>query len=442
MPRKKKVSDDEMFERIVEAEESSKTVAGTSAKENDDFSVVADELADADKEKAEILNEISSESKIEYVEDEAFETKNDALFEKMVNSKKALVSKNEQKLKEIIAAMENQDEAFRKRRYEVASRSMRRKLYENEHIISYAGEQAQTYADKKHAEAQYLLQLAQSVPPVPITGKIIGIENFNNKYAAKVNIIDERELGIFDVLIPVAYLFPYNVSDYEGYVDPEVGRTRMRDRLQSMVGAVIRFVIYDVKEERMVALGSRVKAMELTSNYYYRRATGNNRVFPGVLANAKVVSTRRDRVICDVLGADVEIKSNELSWTALDTVDNEFSVGDVFPVRIETVKPFVYKVGENSMHLYSVTASRRAALPDPKEEFFDSYNEGGIYSGIVKTGSVEQGFFVTLNGRIDCVCKPGNILKKIVKGCECTVAITKKDPEKKRLNGIIIDVTK
>ena len=160
----------------------------------------------------------------------------------------------------------------------------------------------------------------------------------------------------------------------------------------------------------------------------------------GEKALAKVVSVRTDRVKVEVCGAETTIISKELSWLALGVITDEFSINDQFYVRVSNIKEYRYdRLDGAACRLVTISASKRDAEPKPAEQYYDSFELGGYYGGVIKNADDEAGVFVNLQEKMDCLCGyPASGIPS--RGKQCIVQITRKEDAKKRLSGNIVSM--
>lgn len=329
---------------------------------------------------------------------------------------------------------------FDKRRVFAADKKEKRKLYgKNEKVVSERGAKAKTEKDYLKEEYGILKAAARSYPKKMILkGVITGVveDPITGQLSAQVKA--EKTRGLFRILIPVQELFPIRLDDYRG----ERGVEFLKNEMISRINGEIEFTVYDLHEEEKTAKGSRVEAMAIkTSRYYFNlKDDGKPEMVDGMKALAKVVSVRKDRVKVEVCGAETTIISKELSWLALGVITDEFSINDQFYVRVSNIKEYRYeRLDGAACRLVTISASKRDAEPKPAEQYYDSFELGGYYGGTIKNADDEAGVFVNLQDKMDCLCGyPASGIPS--RGKQCIVQITRKEDEKKRLSGNIINM--
>lgn len=329
---------------------------------------------------------------------------------------------------------------FDKRRVFAADKKEKRKLYgKKEKVVSERGAIAKTEKDYLKEEYEILKAAVRSYPKKMILkGVITGVveDPITGQMSAQVKADNTR--GLFKILVPVQELFPIRLEDYKG----ERGVEFLKNEMISRINGEIEFTVYDLHEAERYAKGSRVEALAIkTSRYYFNlQNDGKPEMVEGVKALAKVVSVRKDRVKVEVCGAETTIISKELSWLALDVITDEFSINDQFYVRVSNIKEYKYdRLDGAACRLVTISASKRDAEPKPAEQYYDTFELGGYYGGVIKNADDEVGVFVNLQEKMDCLCGyPASGIPS--RGKQCIVQITRKEDAKKRLSGNIVSM--
>lgn len=338
----------------------------------------------------------------------------------------AEISAIDDELKDI----ESQEKIFEKRRIHMMTKKERLEQKKQGEKVAYVnGVKAQTEEESYREEAKILRAAAKSNPVTRLTGIVVGHRETEHGILLIEVMYGKGEIPIY---IPVNQFFAYKEETYAGE-----NRKFLINDLKSRLGSEVSFCVYDVKEKEKYAIGSRLRALESESRYNYlkEKADGQPEIVKGMIAPAKVISVRKDRVRVNVAGADCVIKSPELSWTALDDLRNEFKNGDTFNVKIMEIQEFDFTADNQTYHLIKVEVSKRLAEKNPAEKYFDSFKEGETCLGEVKADA-NAGLFVRVKNKMDCLCGyPAN--GHPIRGQNVIVTITSKDEKNKRLYGII-----
>ncbi len=246
----------------------------------------------------------------------------------------------------------------------------------------------ETDADKKKND---LLDLVESQKSGKIlSGTVQGIEtsqdNQNHSFAVIYH-------GNYKVIIPVSEAVePPN--DYRGLEPDTVLRYMMTKRL----GAEVDYIVKGIDTKDNVAIASRVDAMRAKRRQYYfgTDRDGNNLIYAGICAEARVVSVIRSGIFADVFGQEVYIPIKELSYQRLMDASTQFRPGQRILVKI-------LEVERRAKPDVSVVASVKQAAENPYEKALKRYVIGNRYVGTVSMIDT-NGVFVALDGGIDCLC--------------------------------------
>lgn len=427
------LSDEEFLEEDEEEEEESEELEDEENEylEEDEFEAYLDEVMEPEGESLE-------ESEVEDIGDaDAKDAAEDIVEDtKPKRTARRTATKKATQNNQLELTPEELAYIYEKRRYNLATREERRELYRQEDVVMIPGREVKTDADLKREEA-YALQLAsQSIPKKVLNGVIQGFGYTPNGIPI-FNVTQEGTKGFIQIKIPASQMFMYDAKQYES--DGDNGRKFLEHEMLARIGAPIRFCVYRFDEKNMIAYGSRIAAMESDAAFNYVHIPPNEdrpRIFEGILAQAVVIGVRRDRVRIEVFGADTTLKSQDLSWKALGVLTDEFKVGDSFIVKIKSVEMKKYVINGKEYRLPKIKASKKEAEQRPADLYFDQFEEGQCVMGEIKAMADNNGVFVCIENKMDVLCSVPRV-NVPARGMRCVVEITKKDPETKRLNGII-----
>lgn len=278
----------------------------------------------------------------------------------------------------------------------------------------------ETEAEKARSD---LLDLVESMKTQRIlTGAIQGVEQAGSRSLAVLY------HGDFKIIIPAEQaVFP--VSDRPGRTAEEI----LSDTLNKRLGAEIDYIIKGIDQESGIAVGSRLEAMEIKRRQYYlgRDRDGNNLLYEGVCAEARIVSVIRAGIFVDLFGLEVYIPLRELSYQRLLDAGVQYQTGQRVLVKI-------LKLDRSDRNHIQVTASVKQAGENPYEKALKRYSVGNRYVGTVSMVDT-TGVFVALDGGIDCLCsypKRG----RPPRGSRVTVRILGINHESNRIWGAITHI--
>ena len=292
-------------------------------------------------------------------------------------------------------------------------------------VISIDAERSvQTPDDKIQSDR---LDLVESLKSHRIlTGTIQGVERSEENPDLSYAVVYH---GDFKVVIPA-----------EETVEPP---TDFRDRspgdvmhylVTKRLGAEIDFIVKGVETETGIAAASRLEAMAAKRRAYYYGTdrAGNNLLYEGICAEARVVSVIRAGIFVDIFGVETYIPLRELSYQRWMDAASHYQAGQRVLVKILSIDR------EDRQHI-RVAASVKQAGENPYEKALRRYTVGSRYVGTVSMVDT-NGVFVSLDGGIDCLCtypKRG----RPPRGSRVTVRILGINKESNRIWGAITHMT-
>lgn len=255
-------------------------------------------------------------------------------------------------------------------------------------IMTIDGERTvQTDSDKARNDLIDLLESFKSGKVM--TGIIQGVERTtddNQPFAVIYH-------GAFKIIIPASELID-EPTDYRGLRPKDVQHYLLTKRL----GAEIDFIVKGVETKNNLAVASRKEAMRAKRKAYYygHDREGNNLLYVGICAEARVVSVIRSGIFVDVFGVETFIALKELSYQRVVDASQYYQSGQRILVKILDID----KTDRNDI---KVKVSVKQAAENPYEKALRKYTTGNCYVGTV--GLVDTtGVFVALDGGIDCLC--------------------------------------
>lgn len=272
-----------------------------------------------------------------------------------------------------------------------------------------------------------LLDLVESLKGKKIlAGTIQGVERSTDNPNLSFAVIYH---GAFKVIIPA-----------EEAVDPPKD---FRDRspadvmhylLTKRLGAEVDFIVKGVDAKTGIAAASRLEAMAQKRRQYYfgTDRDGNNLIYEGLSAEARVISVIRAGIFIDLFGLEAYIPLVELSYQRWIDAAAHIQPGQRVLVKI-------LKLDRTDRDNIRVSASVKQAGENPYEQALKRYSPGCRYVGTVSVVDT-NGVFVSLEGGIDCLCsypKRG----RPPRGSRVTVKIIGVNHENNRIWGAITHMT-
>lgn len=281
----------------------------------------------------------------------------------------------------------------------------------------------ETEADRARND---LLDLIESMKTQKIlTGTIQGVEQPEDNPSRSLAVIYH---GDFKVIIPAE----------EAVLPPEDNRGRSQEdvmhyTLTKRLGAEVDYIVKGIDPQSGVAVASRLEAMAAKRKEYYfgTDRDGNNILYEGVCAEARIVSVIRAGIFVDLFGLEIYIPLRELSYQRLLDASSQFQPGQRVLVKI-------LSIDRSDRNHIKASASVKQAGENPYEKALRRFSVGNRYVGTVSMVDT-TGVFVALDGGVDCLCsypKRG----RPPRGARVTVRILGLNMESNRIWGAITHI--
>ena len=277
----------------------------------------------------------------------------------------------------------------------------------------------ETEADKQMSD---LLDLLESLRSKKImTGKIEGVETTRSGIPSAV-----LQYGNFKVVIP-CFECVNPPADFREQ-DPN---TVYHYILGKHLGAEIDFVVKGIDQEGEVVVASRKEAMAIRRRQFYfgHDRDGNNLLYEGAVAEARVVSVIRAGIFVELFGVHTYIPASELSYQRIIDAAAFYQNGQRVLVKI-------LKLDRSDPKDVKVTLSVKQTKKNPYDTVHERFTVGNHYIGTVTMVDI-NGIFVALDGGIDCLC-PFPIRGRPLIGSRVTVRIHSIAEDTRRVRGDII----
>lgn len=246
----------------------------------------------------------------------------------------------------------------------------------------------ETEADKAKNDLLDLLE-SQKTGRI-LTGTIQGVERPPDNPSRSFAVIYHGE---FKVIIPAEEAVE-PPADYRGRLPEDVLHYMLTKRL----GAEVDYIVKGIDPKSGLAVASRLEAMKAKRKAYYLGTDrdGNNLLYSGVCAEARIVSVIRAGIFVDLFGLEIYIPLRELSYQRWMDAAAYFQPGQRILVK-------VLEVDRSDRNQIKATASVKQAGENPYEKALRRYSVGNRYVGTVSMVDT-NGVFVALDGGIDCLC--------------------------------------
>lgn len=315
--------------------------------------------------------------------------------------------------------------AFERRSITLPGKKKLKQVFkEAEEIIGDDEGEIETFASQKKREYEILADSAKSQKPKVLYGRVDGIEEIGEgdrklvmavcHLAAekRTDLNTEREItsNIYKILIPAPFFCIYN---HEKFDTPE-GYDSLKVMMEMRIKQIVEFVVYDVNPAEEVVMASSVVAKQILSYDWYLGKKA--RIKPGVIAKGHITYINSSGVVVDVFGAEVFIKNSDLRWgyvnSPLDEKEN-FYIGKSVPVRINEVSTDSFEYLGKRHPFVKIQGTIKEATPNPNEIYFEKYQLGQKYHGVIAY-HLETGEYIVrlgaerngINGDgVTCICK-------------------------------------
>ena len=223
-----------------------------------------------------------------------------------------------------------------------------------------------------------------------LTGTIQGVERPEDNPSRSFAVIYHGE---FKVIIPAEEAVE-PPADYRGRLPEDVLHYMLTKRL----GAEVDYIVRGIDPSSGIAAASRLEAMKAKRKQYYLGTDrdGNNLLYSGVCAEARIVSVIRAGIFVDIFGLEIYIPLRELSYQRWMDAAAHFQPGQRILVK-------VLEVDRSDRNHVKATASVKQSGENPYEKALRRYSVGNRYVGTVSMVDT-NGVFVALDGGIDCLC--------------------------------------
>lgn len=271
-----------------------------------------------------------------------------------------------------------------------ASKKMRKILYSESDIIPL-GESLQFESEGALRKKKYMEIMSSMKSHNVLTGKIYSTKTIDKRICAVVN------YGPFDVILPQdLFLTERDRKNIEEETDEVRREKRIRRLVNTRIGSEVDFIIINVNEEEGIAVGDRLAAMKIRQKawFFSTDRKGDFVLKVGTKVEARVVSANVNTLTVEFGGFEFKLKQNEIAYTRIPNVQEEFSIGTTVPIMLTTIE----RSRKGKKTTLKVGASMREALLDTREREFNKYGINDLVRATI-TGIETYGIFARLGGK-------------------------------------------
>lgn len=297
-----------------------------------------------------------------------------------------------------------------------ATKKQIKELYSASEVVYTSTGNAPIVSEEQIVRSESFNNLMRSMKQkAPLTGRLTGSEYISYYNTAEDGSRIETKIpcgtmqyGTFKIIIPYNEMIkvPEELSG-----SPLQQRNYIKLLVDKELGAETSFVVTKIDEVEGMAIASRFEAMKILRRIGFQKKnkiTDKYNINEGSLVEARVMYVTSAGIGVEVSGYDVFIPTKELDYAMVPSVEALYRAGDKVIVRITKLQR-EKKIDDNGIKKtrLGLTASVRAAKPDPRPTLISKYQEGSKAYGVVANVN-RNGIFVRLgdriSGQIDCLC--------------------------------------
>ena len=209
--------------------------------------------------------------------------------------------------------------------------------------------------------------------------------------------------------------------------------------LNRMIGAEIDFIVRGINtedSENKAAVASRTAAMLRLRRRFYINTTQDEKplIYPGRVAEARIVSVGEKAIRVEVFGIETSINSRDLSWSYIVDARDDYFVGDVVKVKITNIS------GDKPESL-NIRADVKSLSSDNTLEKLSSLKSGTNCMGTITC--IRGGImFISLIDGVRAVAHRCFDKRKPRKGDEVLFVVNRVDLERGNVLGLVSRIIK
>lgn len=211
---------------------------------------------------------------------------------------------------------------------------------------------------------------------------------------------------------------------------------RCNQILSAMMGAEIDFIVRGIDNKTRSIVASRKEAMLRKRQTFYldRDASGEYRITPGRLVQARVTAVSEKVIYVEAFGVECAILARDLSWDWVGDAHDHYSVGDRVVVRILDIR-------RNSLEDISIRADIRSVSSTTDQDNLRKCRKQGKYAG--KVTDIHKGVvFIRLTNGVNAIAHACLDRRMPGKKDDVSFVVTHLDPEQGVAFGIITKIIK
>lgn len=261
-----------------------------------------------------------------------------------------------------------------------------------------------------------------------LTGELGGVEKLESGWVVAVTYFNG-----FRIIIPMNEMMINLSGDGRENADTLNRQTRIAN---NMLGCEIDFIIKDLDTKTKSVVASRKDAMlKKRQMFYFSEEEGAQQmIYPGRLAQARVIAVAPKAVRLEVFGVEVSVRARDMAWEWMIDASEKFQIGDLVLVT-------VHEIRGNSPEDLAVSVDARSATANVNKDNLKKCHKQGKYVGTI-TDIYKGTYFIRLDIGVNAVAHSCNMSALPAKKDKIGFVVTRINDNYEVAEGIITRLIK
>lgn len=228
-----------------------------------------------------------------------------------------------------------------------------------------------------------------------LTGELGGVEKLESGWVVAVTYFNG-----FRIIIPMNEMMINLSGDGRENTDTLNRQTRIAN---NMLGCEIDFMIKDLDTKTKSVVASRKDAMlKKRQLFYFPEEEGAQQmIYPGRLAQARVIAVAPKAVRLEVFGVEVSVRARDMAWEWMIDASEKFQIGDLVLVT-------VHEIHGDSPEDLTVSVDAKSATANVNKDNLKKCHKQGKYVGTI-TDVYKGTYFIRLDIGVNAVAHSCNM---------------------------------
>ncbi|WP_283683463.1 RNA-binding protein [Parablautia sp. Marseille-Q6255] len=228
-----------------------------------------------------------------------------------------------------------------------------------------------------------------------LTGELGGVEKLESGWVVAVTYFNG-----FRIIIPMNEMMINLSGDGRENADTLNRQTRIAN---NMLGCEIDFIIKDLDTKTKSVVASRKDAMlKKRQMFYFPEEEGAQQmIYPGRLAQARVIAVAPKAVRLEVFGVEVSVRARDMAWEWMIDASEKFQIGDLVLVT-------VHEIHGDSPEDLAVSVDAKSATANVNKDNLKKCHKQGKYVGTI-TDVYKGTYFIRLDIGVNAVAHSCNM---------------------------------